>query len=642
MLDALRASSQTWIGRTIMTIVMGFLIIAFGFWGIADIFRGFGANTLARVGSAEITPDQFRNAYQTQLLQMQEQERRAISSEEAHERGLDRQVLSRLLSDTAMDQEAHRLGLALPDSVIARQIMQDDAFKGPDGQFNRQLFEERLQDNGMTEQGYVRTARASALRQDIVSALTDGLTPPRAMLDIINRYYNETRSINYIVLPKSTAGTLAAPTDAQLKSYYEAHRELYRQPEYRKISLLVVDAKTLAQAESAAHPITAAEIEKHYNDIVATHYTQAEKRQIQQIVFPDQKSADAAAAKLAGGETFDALIAERKLAPKDTDLGTVTETSLVDKAVAAAVFAVPSAGGVTKPVKTDFGWALLRVQNITPKFVIPLVAVKDAIAKELAQARAEKQLSKIHDAIEDQRASGKSVADAAKAVGLTARTVDAIDAEGRDKAGHAVPDLGEPQALLKAVFGSDIGVDNDPIPTKDGGAIWFDVLNIDQARNQSFDEVKARVTQDWTADETSRRLVDKAVDLVKKLDSGTPLATIATAQGNLPVKQVDGIKRSDPQGLASGLLDEVFNRAVGKAGSAEAQDGSRIVFKVASASVPPFDGKKFDFRNVLDQMKTALNDDMTAQFVTELETSLGTQINPQAWQAVSGSSSDQQ
>ena len=56
MLDALRASSQTWVGRSIMAVVMGLLVIAFGFWGIADIFRGFGANTLARVGSAEITP----------------------------------------------------------------------------------------------------------------------------------------------------------------------------------------------------------------------------------------------------------------------------------------------------------------------------------------------------------------------------------------------------------------------------------------------------------------------------------------------------------------------------------------------------------------------------------------------------------
>lgn len=642
MLDALRASSQTWVGRSIMAVVMGLLVIAFGFWGIADVFRGFGANTLARVGSTEITPQQFQAAYQRQLIEMQEQQRRAISSEEARERGIDRQVLSRMLSDAALDQEAQRLGLALPDSVIARQIMQDDAFKGPDGQFSKQAFELRLQDNGLTEQGYVAETRAAALRQEIVATLTDNLAAPRAMLEIINRYYHEIRNIDYIVLPKSAAGAIPAPSDAQLRSYFESHRDLYRKPEYRKVSLLVVTPATLAEAENAAHPITEADIRKRYDEVKDHTYTQAEQRQVQQIVFPDEKTANAAAAKLAGGETFDALIAERKLAPKDTDLGTVTEAGLIDKIVAATVFSLP-ANGVSKPVKTEFGWAILRVQKIIPKIVIPFVAVKDSIAHDMAVERAKSQLGKIHDQIEDQRAGGKSVADAAKAVGLSARTVDDINSQGRDKAGNAVPDLGnDQQALLKAIFASDIGVDNDPITTKDGGGIWFDILNIDPARNLTFDEVKSRVTQDWTADQTSQRLVDKAVDLTKKLDSGTPIATVATAQGNLPVKHVEKISRLDPQGLSSTLRDEVFNRAVGKAGSAEAQDGGRIIFSVASASVPPLDVKRNDFANVLDQMKTALDDDMTAQFVTNLETGLNTRINQQAWQQISGAPTDQQ
>ncbi len=624
-----------------MAVVMSFLIIAFGFWGIADIFRGFGANTLARVGTVDITPDEFRNAYQTQLLRMQEQQRRAISADEAHERGIDRQILARLISDSALSQEAHRLGLALSDSVIVQQIMQDDAFKGASGQFDRNVFEARLQDNGLTERGYVADTRAGALRDQIVSALTDGLTPPRAMLAIINRYYNEQRSIDYVILPKSAAGSVPAPTEAELKSYFDAHRELYRQPEYRKVSLLVVTSTSLAAIEAAAHPISDADIQKRYDEVKGLRYTQAEQRQIQQIVFPDEKSADAAAAKLAGGEAFTALIAERKLTPKDTDLGTVTEASLADKAATAAAFAVPS-GGVTKPVKTQFGWAILRAVVVTPKVVIPLAAVKSFVAHDLAVARAQKDLGKIHDQIEDQRAAGKSVADAAKAVGLSARTVGAIDTQGNDKAGKAISDLGDPQAVLKAIFASDIGVDNDAIPTKDGGTVWFDVLNIDLARNQTFDEVKARVTQDWTADQTARRLVDKSVDLTKKLDAGAALTAIAASDGNLPVKHIDKVTRLDSKGLSRDLLDEVFNRGIGKAGSADAQDGGRIVFKVVSAVVPPISGSTFNFSSVIDQMKTALNDDTTAQFVTQIETRLGTRVNSQIWQSVSGASTDQQ
>ena len=68
------------------------------------------------------------------------------------------------------------------------------------------------------------------------------------MLEIINRYYNEIRTIDYFVLPKSAAGAIPSPTDAELKGYFDAHRDLYRKPEYRKISLLVVTPATLAEA----------------------------------------------------------------------------------------------------------------------------------------------------------------------------------------------------------------------------------------------------------------------------------------------------------------------------------------------------------------------------------------------------------
>ncbi len=517
MLDALRASSQTWFGRTIMAIVMGLLIIAFGFWGIADIFRGFGANSLARVGSAEITVEAYRNAYQNELLNLQQKERRAISADEAREMGLDRQVLGRLISDAVLDQEAHRLGLAMSDHDLAERIMLDDTFKGANGQFDRALFEERLRDAGLTESHFAAEQRATYLRQEMITALDNGLKTPNAMLELINRYYNETRAIDYFILPKSAAGAIPSPSDAELKAYYDARRDTYRTPEYRKISVLVVTPASLAEQLMKTQPISDADILKRYNDVKAARYTQPEHREIQQIVFPDEASANAASAKLAGGESFDALVAERKLTPKDIDLGTVTKTDLVDKAVADAAFALPS-GGVSKPVKTQFGWAILRVAKIVPQIVEPLFAVKAVIAEQLALARANGEINKIHDQIEDERADGKSVAEAAQGVGLAAHTIDAIDAQGLGKNGKPIADFGDSTELTKAVFASDIGVDNEPISTRDGGTIWFDVLGIEPARAQSFDEVKQKVAQAWAQDETAKRLAAKASDLVKKLE----------------------------------------------------------------------------------------------------------------------------
>jgi peptidyl-prolyl cis-trans isomerase D len=635
MLDALRASTQTWVGRTIMAIVIGFIIIAFGFWGIADIFRGFGANRIARVGSTEITVEAYRDAYQTELLNLQQKERRAISADEARQMGLDRQVLGRLISDAVLDQEARRLGLAMSDRELADHIMVDEAFKGPNGQFDRLLFEDRLRDAGVTESHFVAGERSNYLRQELLTALDNGLGAPKAMLELINRYYNETRSIDYFVLEKSAAGTIPPPSDTELKAYYDARRDIYRTPEYRKISVLVVTPASLADTLLKTHPISDAEVLARYNQVKAANYTQPEHRQIQQIVFADEASANAASAKLAGDESFDALVAERKLTDKDIDLGIVTKPDLVDKAIADAAFALPP-GGISKPVKTQFGWAILRVQKIIPSFVEPLIAVKPAITEELALARANAEISKIHDQIEDQRADGKSVAEAAKSLGLEAHTIEAIDAQGNDKNGKPVADLNDPGALVKAVFASDVGVDNEPIGTRDGGTIWFDVLGIEPARAQSFDEVKQKVAQAWTNDETEKRLAAKASDLVKKLNSGETLAAVAASQGNLGIKHVPGIKRSEPQDLPQAVLAQVFDRPVGASGSAPAANGDRVIFNVVDAKLIPLDVTRPDIHNAVDQMKTALDEDIVAQYVGQLEGQIGVDINQQALESILG------
>ncbi len=290
------------------------------------------------------------------------------------------------------------------------------------------------------------------------------------MLEIINRYYHETRNIDYIVLPKSAAGAIPAPSDAELKSYFESHRDLYRKPEYRKVSLLLVSSTSLAGIESAAHPISEAEIKKRYDEVKDQRYTQAEQRQIQQIHLPRTKRRPTRRPPNSpAARPSTRWLPNASWRRRIPTLATVTEATLADKSVATAVLRF--AGRWCLQASED----AIRLGNPARRedhseIVIPLVAVKTSLAQELAIFRAHKDLGKIHDQIEDQRAGGKSVADAAKAVGQSARTIDEIDAQGNNKASKAVPDLGDDQkAFLKAVFASDIGVDNDPITTKDGG-----------------------------------------------------------------------------------------------------------------------------------------------------------------------------
>ncbi|QXX73942.1 peptidylprolyl isomerase [Methylovirgula sp. HY1] len=634
MLDAMRAATQNWIGRTIMTIVMGLLIFAFGFWGIADIFRGFGANELAHIGSDTISVDTYRNAYQTELQGLQQRAHRAITNQQARQMGLDRQVLTRLVSESVLDQETRRLGLALGNHDLAEEIIRDDAFKGPNGKFDRQLFENRLQEAGLTEQTFVAEQRRAYLRRQIITALTAGLEMPQTMLDAIHRYYDETRSIDYIVLPQSTVGKIAPPNESVLKAYYDARRQGYRTREYRKVTVLAVTLKSLSEQLAKTAPISQADLKKYYEQVKAARFTVPEKRHLQQIVFPNKAAADAASKQLAGGTSFDALIKERKLTEKDIDLGTVTKSDMVDPTIAAAAFALPQ-DQVSQPIKGKFGWVLLRVAKILPGSVTPFEKVALPLRQELLLIHAHQEINKIHDKIEDQRDAGKTLAEAAKSVGLTVRTVE-LDSEGYNKSGQPLTDLPDLEALVKAVFASDVGVDNAPLSTQAGGTVWFEVKSIDPAHQQSFAEVKDAVTLAWTQDERAKRLAAKADALVKKLKGGETLAALATEMHS-DVKHQDGVKRSGGTGLSQGEVAQIFDQKVGGIGSATAASGDRMIFEVVGAKVPPIDPKDKAFNKIVAGVKTSLSEDVIDQYLGVLGRDLGIKINQQALRTAIGS-----
>ena len=122
-----------------MSVVMGVLIISFGVWGIADIFRGFGQSTLAKIGHTEISTEQFRQLYTDRLQQIGRQFGRPLTPEQARAFGFDRQVLNQTIADAALDEEARRLGLAQSDAESMRMIYSDPNFQGTSGKFDAAL-----------------------------------------------------------------------------------------------------------------------------------------------------------------------------------------------------------------------------------------------------------------------------------------------------------------------------------------------------------------------------------------------------------------------------------------------------------------------------------------------------------------------
>src|ERR1700716_3354431 len=111
MLRGIRKASSNWLGKAIMSVVMGVLILSFAVWGIADIFKGFGQSTLGRMGKTEVSTNQSRQISPDKLQQCGRQFGRPLTMEQARAFGLDRQVLQQIIAETALDEEARSMGL---------------------------------------------------------------------------------------------------------------------------------------------------------------------------------------------------------------------------------------------------------------------------------------------------------------------------------------------------------------------------------------------------------------------------------------------------------------------------------------------------------------------------------------------------
>jgi peptidyl-prolyl cis-trans isomerase D len=635
MLRSLRASAQGWLGRAIMAVMMSVIIISFAIWGIGDIFRGFGAHDLAQVGRVEISADNFRNAFQTELQRQQRLERRNITSEEAHQTGLDRQVLSRLVADAAFDDQARTLGLAMSDAEIKKAIMKDEAFKGMTGTFDRQMLAAYLREEGFTEKTYVENQRAVYLRRQIIESLTAGLQLPKAMLEAIFRFQMEGRDVDYIVLPFSSVGPLPAPANKELEQFYEDNLAFYAIPEYRSLVVLAVTPQSLAKADS----VTDADAEARYEEIKYERFGAPEKREVEQILYPNEAEADEAYHKLGAGKTFDDLLKEKNLTPKDASLGTLARTGLVDKAVAEAAFSLKK-DEVSAPVQAQFGTVILRVRKIVPSTVKPYSEVAAAIKGEIALKRAQSEIGKTRDAIEDERTSGKSLTEAARSVGLEPRVIDAIDASGNDPKGAPVKDLAEGPALVKAAFASDIGVDNDILRLANGGYQWFEVTKIDKARDKTFAEARADVEKAWREEQSGKRLTAKTAELVKKLDAGESIAAVAAAEGNLAVKHASDVRRGLSSGLPQNFVNEIFHVTVHRAGTIPNEEGGAYLFQVTNSSVPPFDPQDPELISTKADAKNGYVEDALAQYLAKLESDIGVKLNVKAFASATGVSPD--
>lgn len=616
-----------------MTAAMGALIVSFGIWGIADIFRGFGQSTLATVGNTEISLNEFRQTYTDRLQQIGRQMGRPLTQDQARAFGFDRQVLQQTLAEAALDEEARRLGLGQSDAETTRVIFSDPNFKNAAGNFDAQRFQAIIRQFGFTEARYIEDQRRVSLRRQITGTLSAGVEPSKTLLEALSHFQNEQRSIEYVKLGAAQAGQIEAPSPETLAGYFDEHKAQFRAPEYRKIAFVVVTPEEIGKWSEVSDE-DARKLYEQRKESLGT----PEKREVSQIVFPNMEEAQAARARIASGLSFDDLAKERNLKTADVELGIVSKSAILDPAIANAAFSLAS-GEVSQPVQGRFGIALVKVGAIQPANQPSFEKVATDLKKEIAIERARDQVGTLRDKMEDERGGGASVTEAAQKLGLASTTIDAVDRSGHLPNGQPA-NIPPGLDVVSQAFNSDVGVDNDAISFR-GGYVWYEVLGITPPRDRNLDEVKDQVEARWHEDQVASRLRTKAAEMVQRLGANGNLADEAASIGS-KVETAAGLKReASVPGVPAGVVTAAFRTAKDGFGQTEVNNGAEwIVFRVTDITVPPLDLTSEDTKKLKETLQRSLSEELLAEYVNRLEKDIGTSVNEAAFAQATGASSN--
>ncbi|MBX9450537.1 MAG: SurA N-terminal domain-containing protein [Mesorhizobium sp.] len=611
MLNSLRNAARSWIAKLLLVM----LVLSFAVWGISgQIFGGLGSNVLT-AGDTRVSILEYRLAYDRQLSLLSQQFGVPVTREQAQQFGVDNRVLSQLAAGAVLDEQAREMRLGLSRDRLAAMTAEDPAFQGADGRFDRNQFDFVLRQIGMRPEDYLKNREQAAVRQQIIEAVSDGMTAPDAFLRAVSLYQGEDRTVDYIVLSRPLVEPIEEPAQDVLEAYFEENKANYAAPEYRRISYVKLEPADIADPAA----IQAEEVERYYEDNAA-RFTSPEQRKIEQLVFADAEAAQAALDKIRGGATFEEVVTEQGKMMGDVVLGTFAKADVADPAIAEAAFELAE-GEVSDVVDGAFGSLLVRVPEVQPAKVQPLAEVEQQIRSDIALGEATRILDDVYEGYEDARAGGETMAEAAARNRLEVVTVEAVDRSGRNPEGTILTDLPESNALLQEAFDSEVGVENSPLNTGSSGYLFYEVDDVTEARDRSIDEVRDQVVTDWKENEVATRLATRAEEIEKQVADGKALTEVAE-ELELEVQVRRGLKRdANDAELGDAGVAAVFSVARGETGLAPAQDGdAQVVFRVTDVLVPAGAGPDALPAEARDRFASAISDDLLDQLVARLQT----------------------
>ncbi len=548
MLRMIRRILDSRVGVWLALAFVGLVGIAFAGADLSGTLSGLGTNlgggtpggTVLTVGDRKVGEADLRNRVQGGY--------RAAS---ASQPGLDltsfvsgggfEATVDRVLNAVGLEEFALSQNLTAGKKLVDGRIASEPGFLGAGGQFDPGVFRRVLAENGITEAQVRDDLRTDVLTRQLLSPVTAvAYVPPT----IARRYAQlslETRTGALATIPTSAMPKGAAPTEAEVASFYAKNRARYTVPELRIIRIARFGADTVAAKAQPGEPDIAA-----FYQANQARFGPSERRAITQVTFFDQAAANAFAQRMRGGQSMvDAAKAAglQPLIVQDQDRAAYARAN--GEALAAAVWGAPE-GALLPPVRSQGSFTVARVDRVSRKPAQSLAEARPVIVTELTAERSASLLSGLDERLYERVSNGESLPDIAKAEGLVIQMTPAVTAGGID------PNAGSPSPVLPAPlaqrFAGRSANDEPVIDALVPNETFFigDVARVVPAAPRPLAAIRDRVASDVVADRqlaAARKLADAIVARVK---AGESLASAVRAAG-VALPPVQPLKASRQQ-----------------------------------------------------------------------------------------------
>jgi peptidyl-prolyl cis-trans isomerase D len=531
---------------------------------------GGSGERVAKIGSQSVTTTDVANRVNAEF-ELARQERPGLTMAEFDKQGGIDGVIDRLINSRTIIAYAEAHGMIISERLIDSEIAKTQAFFDPTGKFDRNRYLQLIGQRRLTEADHREDVKANLLADQIIAASAASAKVPSGVLTPYASLLLERRFGAASFIPTS-AYMGSAPTEAEVKTYYDRNIAKYTVPETRIVRYALFDRTRFV---GKVKP-TEAEIEAVYKRDIAK-YAANEKRVITQVIAPTQQAATSLVAKIKAGSSI-------QDAAKSTGLEAITldaqdKTAFASLASAAAANAAfgASAKAIIDPQQSGLGWHVMRVESVTAIGGKSLAQVRGEIEPALTARKVEEALADMIVRIEDSIDGGATFDDVVKAEGLAVVTTPAVTASGiaPNVVGYKAPDT--LPAILKDAFQSEVDDDASVVvikPNEVDAVVKLD--RILPAAAKPLADIREQVVADTAKDKASRAARKAANDVVAKVNGGALLIDAlkqSGAPGAVPLSaQRLELAQAGPDASAS--LTTLFQLAKGKAKSIEAPDKS--------------------------------------------------------------------